>query len=439
MELGGQREKAVTYLHRAGEEAASRFANAEALNFYTRALNLCQENDLESLFDLRVIRLNILHRMGQRDQEEQDLLAAETTAERLNDSEKLAAINWHWAIFHANTGDNDAAIECAKACTNMARELGNQELEARGHLAWGRVLWRQGKLSEAHSRLQNALLLARKAGLKRLEANALLNLGNVVGDQGDIPGARSYYDQSLAIDRETKNHTGEGIVLNNLGILSAQGGNFVDAQTYFEQSLEIAKLTGNIAGEGLALGNLGNVTADRGDFASSRDYFEQYLTNAQRTRNRPGQGYALNGIGHALLGLGQCVEAAKYYKEAVQLREDLKVEHLAIESRAGWARSVLAAGDGPQALRLVEPILTFIESSGTLDRFESLLIYLTCIHVLQANEDLRSEQLLQTAYELVQGQANKINDPDERRSFLENVEANHEIMRLWWSAHSITK
>jgi predicted ATPase len=52
-ERAGYAERAVDYLRRAGEQAATRFANAEAVSHFSRALDLTPEEDLEGRYALR--------------------------------------------------------------------------------------------------------------------------------------------------------------------------------------------------------------------------------------------------------------------------------------------------------------------------------------------------------------------------------------------------
>ncbi|MCP4537872.1 MAG: hypothetical protein GY832_12075, partial [Chloroflexi bacterium] len=65
---------------------------------------------------------------------------------------------------------------------------------------------------------------------------------------------------------------------------------------------------------------------------------------------------------------------------------------------------------------------------GTTDPFG---IYLTCCRVLQAVQDPRAQDVLNTAYDHLQQQAAKIDDAKLRHSFLENVVAHREIVAMW--------
>jgi hypothetical protein len=72
--------------------------------------------------------------------------------------------------------------------------------------------------------------------------------------------------------------------------------------------------------------------------------------------------------------------------------------------------------------------------SHTLDGTEEpIRVYLTCYRVLTANKDPHAEELLDTAYRLLQERAAKIGDEKMRHSYLENVPAHRELVREFGS------
>jgi hypothetical protein len=56
---------------------------------------------------------------------------------------------------------------------------------------------------------------------------------------------------------------------------------------------------------------------------------------------------------------------------------------------------------------------------------------MTCYQVLVAAEDPRAQEVLEAGYNLLMDRAARIEDPTTRRSFLENVPANREIVETW--------
>ena len=139
-------------------------------------------------------------------------------------------------------------------------------------------------------------------------------------------------------------------------------------------------------------------------------------------------------LGHALLGLGRLEDAAEAYHNSVALRRELDQPNLAMESLAGLARVVLAQGDPMQAQAHVEEILSHLET-GTLDGTTApFQIYLTCYRVLKANHAPRAQEILATAYHLLQERSAKITDEEMGRLFLENVAAHREIVSHYRAA-----
>lgn len=143
------------------------------------------------------------------------------------------------------------------------------------------------------------------------------------------------------------------------------------------------------------------------------------------------QAFALVRLGHALAALGELSEAAAAYQEALDLRREMGQRHLAPEPLAGLARVALARDDPEAALAYVEEILRHLETGSVDGTDEPLRIYLTCCRVLKAHNDLRAEEVLEEAHNLLQERAAKIGDEELRRSFLENVAAHRELVSEW--------
>jgi hypothetical protein len=131
--------------------------------------------------------------------------------------------------------------------------------------------------------------------------------------------------------------------------------------------------------------------------------------------------------------LGQPAEAASAYRRALALQRELDLLSQAAESQAGLARLALAGGDVPGALALAEEILAYLQA-GSLDGADApARVYLTCYQVLRAAGDGRAQATLQAGYDFVQGRAGRIPDPSARRSFLEAVPHNRDLLAAWAS------
>jgi len=472
LEQAGRIKQAATYLTQAGEQAAAQFANAEAVVYFNRALDLIPEDNLTEHYALLLAREGVYDIQGAREAQHQDLAALQEVAEALADDRRRAEVTLRWSYYLEVTGDYSAAIELAQTVIELAQAVQDVSMEASGCLWWGRILWQQGKYKAAHIQLEQALILSQAAGLRRVEADSLHNLGILFAYLDDYARAKSWWEQGLSIYREIGHRHGEGLALSNIGEIWVREGDYTAARNYFEQSLHIFREIGYLASEGYVFGNLGLVYMRLGDYVRATTYIEQALRLCRETGYRRGeitemvylgllsyqmgddeaareysqqallvtqdigerdlQGRALTTLGHILMRQGCRVKAAESYRQALALQQESGQHALAMESLAGLARVFLAKGELTQALAQVEEILHHLDQGNTLAGTEEpFRVYVTCYHVLRANQNSRAEDILRTAHCLLQEQAVKIGDEEMRRSFLKNVAVHRAIVSEW--------
>src|SRR5262249_22235576 len=80
------------YLRRAGEAAVARFANDAAVDYLSRALDLAPADDLTERWALLWERVRVLHLMGARAAEAQNLDALDQLAEAFDDDVRRAEV-----------------------------------------------------------------------------------------------------------------------------------------------------------------------------------------------------------------------------------------------------------------------------------------------------------------------------------------------------------
>jgi tetratricopeptide (TPR) repeat protein len=264
-----------------------------------------------------------------------------------------------------------------------------------------------------------------------VEGDALFILGYVSASQGDHDRAKAYFQQGLNIAREMGDRHNEGHTLDGLGLVCCDLGQSDRARVYLEEGLRIHRATGHRRGECVALVALGMLSYGLGDIEAARDYCQQAACISRVSADRSVQALALSILGHALTDLGRLSEATNAYRQALTLHRQLSKHHVASVPLAGQARVCLVQGDVAQAQAHVEEILDYLEHGQMVIVWgmgEAFRVYLTCYRVLEANADPRAQDLLEEAHGLLQERAAKISDEGERRSYLENVAANREIV-----------
>jgi class 3 adenylate cyclase/tetratricopeptide (TPR) repeat protein len=311
------------YARLAGEQAAAQFANAEAVTYLSRALELTSKTDSAERYALLLAREKVYDLQGARDAQTQDLAALEELADALNDDRKRAEVAIRQANYAGVTGDYPAAIVAAEAGIGLAQVAQDVSSEAKGCLAWGRALYRQGDYEAARHRFEQALSLGEATGSRQVEADSLHNLGIVCYSQSDYAGARTYYEQALRINRATGNRLAESNALSNLGRVCTEQGDNVRARAYYEQALRISREIGNRLGECSALNSLGIVSAQQGDYAGARTCFEQTLHISREIGDRLYEGSVLLNLGEVSAEQGGYVEARAYYEQALRILREI--------------------------------------------------------------------------------------------------------------------
>ncbi len=468
LDRAGRTAEAADYLRRAGEQAAARYANAAAVDYFSRALRLTPESDAAALYDLLLRREHLYDLLGSREAQLDDIAALEALADTLADDCRRAEAAVLRAAYHEAVSDFLQAAEVAQAAVGRAGLAGDERLEVRARTVWGRALMRQGRFPEAGEQLEQALALARSCADRAGEATSLHYLGTVRYYLTDYPAARRYLEEARAIRRDLGDRRSEAISLGNLaGVAMAQGdlaqargaseqalevyqaigdrrneaqarsnvgsvyhtlGDFARARDDYERAMDTFRAIGDRRGEALAAKNLGMVLHDMGDDAAARRSCEHALELDWANGDPLGEGYSQTYLALALEGLGELEAAAAAYEQARSLRSEIGQEALTLDDLAGLARIALRRGDVAQAVGLGETIQSWIAGHGVDGVEYPLRVYLTLADVLAAaGRPEAAAEALAAARALLQGQACRISTVEDRRTFLAHVPLHRQV------------
>jgi hypothetical protein len=182
-EQGQDHDKARLYLLRAGEQAATGYANEEALAYFNRALQLTPEAQARARFDILLKRERIFDLLGKRSQQRQDLTDLAHLADRFDDAPFLRAqIAARRAQLEIDVSDYAAAKASARASiremeAGASTYVRAPELLVDAHLLETRAMFLAGETAAAREHLDIALSLARQYDYVRGEYNSLAQLG----------------------------------------------------------------------------------------------------------------------------------------------------------------------------------------------------------------------------------------------------------------------
>lgn len=316
-------DKARLYLARAGKQAAARFANDEAIAYYSRAVDLTPQDQLEERYALLLDREQVYNLLGERAPQAQDLAALEALAQSLGEVNKQAEVSLLRAKYALQTSDYAGTVAAADRAINQAETPQGISLQAASHLVWGiAALW-QGDSETGRQHLEQARDLARQAELPQVEASSLNGLGAIADDRGDFDTALMDYEASLRISRAIGDRPGEAKTLNNLAVLFGNQGQWARATTSLEQCAAVFDKIGDRRSAGVLLGNLGYAYSRQGNLQAARNAFEQSRLTSKAVGDRENVSLQLGNLGGVYTSLGDLAAARQAREQALQLIREL--------------------------------------------------------------------------------------------------------------------
>lgn len=352
------RNQARKYARLAGQAAAARFANPEAIAYFTRALELTGDDAPAERFDLLCAREQVYDVRGEREPQYADLQAIETLAQELNDpqAQALATLRLGWYAEH--TGEYANAITHAQNAFAILESLPDDPLRADALILWGQALWHQAQYPEAYSQTARAFAYAQTQNDTHRQAFAMSRLGIIAHRLGEHAEAKRFHQQSLELAQAQHDRRLECLALNNLGLIARELDDFARANDLYVHALRVAREIGDRSTESIILANLTDNYHSRGEYDLAQQYAHETLTVARAARNRQRERIALTTLGQTYWMMGDYERARECTERALIIaREtgDRFGEELAL---GNLAEITLDTGDVTAAFTLAERALT---------------------------------------------------------------------------------
>jgi class 3 adenylate cyclase/predicted ATPase len=299
----------------AGKKLAADYANAEAISYLNRALELTDDD--EERYDLLLQLLQVHERIGDRAAQRANLEQLQVVASRTNDVRRQAQVANAWATLYRDLSDYPAAIQALERAQQLAQQIDDAAAQARNLTLWGQVMEYQGSYVDARGYYEQALSIYRQIGYQRGEANNLSNLGNIHFYTSEYELARRYDLEALTIRRDIGDKVGEAASLINLGQSSSELGDFASSKTYQQKALSIARVIGDRNGELLSLAAIGYSCLLEGDYQIARMHIENAIRLARLLDDRRTEGNNLTHLGMVWRDVGNQEQAYQCFHKAL--------------------------------------------------------------------------------------------------------------------------
>ena len=373
---GGAPERAFEYLVKLGEKAVNVYANMQAIDYLSKALEAAQKTaslatneNLANIYKLRGIAW--LHQ-DEKTKARNDFNSMLQNAANISDEPMIAEAHYLLGVaYEAYFGEMDEAMQHLTTALEMAQKTGNKPLEARSlgaigdTLMWGTT---PDTMDEGCKRLEESSRIAKEIGAKVTEASNLEALGMYYNWKGEFNRAKENLNEALALDEEVGAMPRITFDLFCLCMVLAGNGEYNDAISAGHRCLQHARDSGLVSYVCMVLNTLGWIYHDLSNIELAIKYNNEALEVArahQKSRASGAVPSSLSNLAFDYLYENDYENAEKYFKKVVNAYEQHRVGWWRIESRVllGRGEIALAKGDSVQALKLAEDSLAISEKA----------------------------------------------------------------------------
>ena len=390
--LAGDHDRAWRYALLGAERASARFAVADAVRLYRRALDAHRGAGTtpQELAPVWEALGEALMAVGETAHAEHAL----TAARRLFAGDPIAD-----ARICFRRGQIAEREELANAVRWMRRGLrilehvpgaGAQSWRARliAELAW--IRQRQRRYRDAERLCREALTVGEAVGELRAQARASYTLDWALFELGRFDEA-TYSARALEIYRELGDPEQEGRVLNNLGGLAYWRGRWQEAIELYEQAGVCSERAGHAADRAFTDGNIGEILSDQGRLDDAAAHLRRAHRVWNATGDRQGSAFANMLLGRVAVRAGRTAEGLDLLRAAVTDMERFRVDFYTDLARALIAEAEALGGDPERAIALAGEHL----ASGS--SYASLLRRVRGIALARRGESAEAEEELRLA------------------------------------------
>jgi tetratricopeptide (TPR) repeat protein len=366
-EHSGDRQRAFPYFRLAAERAEQNYANDEAINYYTKAIDFAGfvSADARVRAELHRGRGRAHQVQGQftqarRDYETgyqvaQDAAESQMECRALNDLGKL------WA-----SRDYNKTRQYFEQALTLARHQGDSEILG-GSLNWmGNWNANNENPSEAYAYHQEALSIFEQQGNSREIANTLdlLGIAHLLG--GDYNASVKYYDRAIPILRELGNPRrlltsllGRGIIVPLVILLAMVPPDPPpDAFQDLNEALNIAREIGSSPDEAMVDWGLGPLYTLGGDYGKGLEVSRDGIQIASRIGHREWWVGNLLARGIQYGELLAPERALEELQRGMELAEELRSQYYINHLSGAMATAHILQGDLESARRRLDSVLS---------------------------------------------------------------------------------
>ncbi len=351
----GEPQRALRYFTLAGDAALQVYANIEAVEHYTRALEIALLTWPAHGGDSSAVLIHLYSNRGR---------ALELSAQYERALSNYAEME---ALAHQRSDD---ALELAALLAQATLYITpNTEFD----FARGQAL------------AEKALALARKLGDRAAEARLYWNLMRLLHWRGQGRQALEYGEQSLALARELNQREQLAFILHDIHRPYLATYQRRRAAEVLQEAAQLWRELGNLPMLADALASAADMDYDNGEYARTLALAQEAVHISRSIGNQWGQAFGSMMIGYVHFERGEIAQALEAIEQAIDLSKSAGVVILNLRLRLvlAWIHGTL--GNEAAAGRMTETTIADIKRAGLSTPYWIAfpLVILAQLHILR--------------------------------------------------------
>jgi len=293
-------------------------------NFLKQILSLCRESKNEkpesSLLAVTLLGTGVLARHRGDYSESENYLKESLAIFECNNDLHGVAIVMHelgWTSYRANRFDE--AFNYFLNCKIKAGDTGDVILTGKAKLGLGTTKWRQKRIKEAVTFLEDCIKIFTENENYRSLAQAIGNMAIIFAQGGDFERAEMYFREGASIYEKLKDRYNLKISYNNIAYMSFQKKDYTGANKYYGRLLSLSRKTGDIRMMATARVGLAEVFLELGYFDRAEEMAEEAVKDLRPSLEKLELGMAYRILGQVSIRRGEKEKARMLLEKSVVL------------------------------------------------------------------------------------------------------------------------
>ena len=282
--MGEEWARASDFAESAGDRAAALYANAEARQLYSEAIDALKTQPADPARDQRLIDVTLkladVSYFTPSDDVRAALDEAGALAASLQDATRALRVSMATASWLYQAGNGRPAVETALRCIADANAAGMQEMLVVPYQIVGRAMFALGEYAKCIEMIERSNELAGATRDGAIDHASFGFLGMAYTNIGDIPRGSELGYQGLAIAERLGNRRRAASAHLYIGVTPCAAGNLVEAGPHLEEAVRLARETSDQSVIWVALGLLGYWHAQKGEIDHAVACLDEALATA---------------------------------------------------------------------------------------------------------------------------------------------------------------